>query len=113
MNWRSRLKESDKRLNHKILSTCRSGVEGITKTETSARSPEKIFLKPFVFNSTHGPDLRIPANCHPKYKWWAGGQSIAETLLEINAPKTLWLNHVDPTLNKRGWNLMAKHFGQG
>lgn len=29
--------------------------------------------------------LIIPFNCHPKYKWWATGQSTIETLKELDA----------------------------
>lgn len=31
--------------------------------------------------------LVIPFNSNPKYHWWAGGQSIIETLKELNAPE--------------------------
>jgi hypothetical protein len=30
-------------------------------------------------------ELIIPFNADPRYRWWAGGQSIAQTLLELNA----------------------------
>ncbi len=32
-------------------------------------------------------DLRMP-------RWWAGGQSIAETLAELNAPPEVWRRYV-------------------
>jgi hypothetical protein len=31
--------------------------------------------------------LVIPFNSEPKYHWWAGGQTILETLRELRAPK--------------------------
>ena len=39
------------------------------------------YPKPFIIND----ELRIPGNCHPKYKWWAGGQSVITTLLDLEA----------------------------
>lgn len=30
-------------------------------------------------------ELRIPSNCHPKYKWWADGQTVLATLVELKA----------------------------
>ena len=32
-------------------------------------------------------ELIIPCDAEPKYRWWAGGQSIRETLRELHAPK--------------------------
>lgn len=39
------------------------------------------YLKPFIVND----ELQIPGNCHPRYKWWAGGQTVMATLLELKA----------------------------
>ncbi len=39
------------------------------------------YPKPFIFND----ELRIPGNCHPRYRWWAGGQTVMTTLLELEA----------------------------
>ena len=33
-----------------------------------------------------GSDLLIPIDAHPRYRYWAGGQSLIETLNEIGAP---------------------------
>jgi len=30
-------------------------------------------------------ELIIPLTCDPRYRWWSGGQSIAQTLIELNA----------------------------
>lgn len=38
--------------------------------------------------------LVISFECDPKYRWWAGGQSIAETLQELNAPTEVWRRYV-------------------
>lgn len=35
-------------------------------------------------------DLIIPFNSLKKYRWWQGGQSLAETLVELNAPIKTW-----------------------
>jgi hypothetical protein len=37
---------------------------------------------PYIDNSGH---LVIPFNSDPKYQYWNGGQSLAETLHELNA----------------------------
>lgn len=38
--------------------------------------------KPYI--DEHGI-LVIPFSCSPKFRWWAGGQTILETLQELNA----------------------------
>lgn len=39
---------------------------------------------------TEAGDLHIPFNSHPRYHWWSGGQSIVQTLAELNAPADVW-----------------------
>jgi len=34
--------------------------------------------------------LVIPSHSDPKYQWWAGGQSIADTLNELDVPIEVW-----------------------
>ncbi len=58
--------------------------------------------KPFIKN---GSELIIPSGCHSKYKWWEDGQSIFETLLEIDAPDSL----IDCHIGKLG---SPKHYQQ-
>ena len=38
--------------------------------------------KPFLKNK----NLVVPIDCPQQYQWWNGGQSITETLNELNAP---------------------------
>jgi hypothetical protein len=52
------------------------------KTKAKKKRPTAV---PFL--DTHG-NLVIPIDCDPKYRWWDGGQSIAETLNEINTQVT-------------------------
>jgi len=40
-------------------------------------------------------ELIIPLDCNPRYHWWAGGQSIAETLAELNAPPEVWARYTE------------------
>jgi len=47
--------------------------------------------KPYIQD---GSELVVPANTSDKYRWWAGGQSIFETLLELNAPDGLIDKHI-------------------
>ena len=40
--------------------------------------------------------IRIPFDSHPKYHWWAlDGQSVLETLIELNAPWTVAKAYLD------------------
>ncbi|MGE0821765.1 MAG: hypothetical protein AB7G75_34075 [Candidatus Binatia bacterium] len=39
-------------------------------------------------------ELIIPSNCDSRYRWWAGGQSVAQTLAELNAPAEVWRRYV-------------------
>lgn len=55
--------------------------------------------KPFIINS----ELRIPGNCELKYKWWAGGQSIFDILLELGAPDSVIVKYIDPILTAEAW----------
>lgn len=64
--------------------------------ETTSDTPENNnFTEPYIHNGTDGFELRIPSGCDPKYKYWAGGQSVVDTLAELKAPKELWQVHID------------------
>ena len=52
-------------------------------------------------------ELIIPGNCPEKYKWWKDGQSIFETLLELDAPDTLFEKYVTEG-NSRNWGRWQK-----
>ena len=49
----------------------------------------------------HGPyinargELIIPCDCEPRYRYWAGGQSVAATLRELHAPPEMWARYTD------------------
>jgi hypothetical protein len=47
-------------------------------------------LRPFINDRD---ELVIPSTAAPRYHWWAGGQSIAATLLELNAPPEIWTRY--------------------
>jgi hypothetical protein len=58
------------------------------KKELTAFKPDLIRIlrnnsKPYV--DEHGI-LIIPFDSDPKYHWWASGQSVIETLRELNTP---------------------------
>jgi hypothetical protein len=40
-------------------------------------------------------ELILPFTSDPKYHWWAGGQSILETLRELGAPPDVVARYVD------------------
>ncbi len=68
------------------------------------------YPKPFITNG----ELRIPLDCHPTYKWWNGGQTIYETLTELEAPRRVWLSHLDHTLKLvRGESYKATFLAKG
>lgn len=51
-----------------------------------------LMTKPYL---TPAGELRIPFTADKKYHWWAGGQSLAETLHELNAPPDVWRRYVE------------------
>lgn len=45
------------------------------------------WVKPFI---TEAGELIIPPEAHPKYRWWyPDGQSVFQTLKELNAPQSV------------------------
>ena len=61
-------------------------------------------LMPYIKNES---ELIIPGNCPEKYKWWKDGQSVFETLLELDAPDTLFEKYVTEG-NPRSWGRWQK-----
>ncbi len=61
------------------------GKQSAQKTIEPAIEP-----KPFLKNN----ELIIPSDCAQKYRWWQGGQSIFETLQELEAPVDLMEQHI-------------------
>jgi len=49
-------------------------------------------LKPYL---TENDELIIPSDAPVKYKWWNGGQSVKETLKELNATEEVVRRYVD------------------
>src|SRR5262245_47707252 len=41
-------------------------------------------------------ELLIPLDSHPRYHWWAGGQSLYVTLCELDAPPAVIAKYVKP-----------------
>ena len=56
--------------------------------------------KPYLKN---GSELIIPSGCNPKYRWWDKGQSIFETLLELDAPDSLIENNIGELGSSKHW----------
>jgi hypothetical protein len=50
-----------------------------------------LLTRPYL---TDEGELRIPCAAAPRYRWWDRGQSIAETLQELNAPAEVWRRYV-------------------
>jgi hypothetical protein len=55
-----------------------------------AQQPER----PHPYLTPQG-DLIVPCDCDVRYRWWAGGQSVAATLAELNAPPEVWPRHTE------------------
>ncbi|SRR5712692_6117453 len=51
-------------------------------------------LNPRPYINQRG-ELIIPFDSDPRYHWWAGGQSIAATLAELNAPPDVWARYTE------------------
>ncbi len=51
----------------------------------------RLLTRPYL---TPTGELRIPFTADPRYHWWKGGQSIAQTLQELNAPPDVWRRYV-------------------
>jgi len=45
--------------------------------------------------------LRIPFDSDPQYHWWAGGQSIADTLTELSVPTEVWEKYTNEPYPKK------------
>lgn len=63
------------------------------RQEIRARKTEILRLLTHPYLTDNG-ELRIPFTADPRYHWWKGGQSIAETLAELNAPPDVWRRYV-------------------
>lgn len=50
-----------------------------------------LLTRPYI--NTRG-ELIIPLTCHRRFHWWNGGQSLVETLQELNAPSEVWRRYV-------------------
>lgn len=72
---------------------------GLTADDTAAIIANKLELlalleppiaRPYL---TDDNELRIPFTAHPRFHYWAGGQSIWQTLAELRAPLATWKRH--------------------
>src|SRR6266481_5318361 len=50
--------------------------------------------KPFIDGSGN---LVIPSSAPDRYRWWAGGQSVQQTLIELNANEETMKKYMDQT----------------
>ena len=57
-------------------------METETKQITDCNVPTSVISLPFIDKNN---DLIIPCSTELKYRWWQGGQSVLETLLELGA----------------------------
>ncbi len=67
-------------------------------------SDDADYPKPCIVNN----ELRIPRNCAPKFRWWQNGQSIFNTLLELDAPDELIEQHIGFITTPDAWRRWMK-----
>lgn len=53
-------------------------------------------------------ELVIPLTAPDKYRWWAGGQSIFETLLELDTPDSVIEHYIGPITSPADWRRWQK-----
>ena len=53
-------------------------------------------------------ELIIPLDCQEKYRWWAGGQSIFETLIELNAPDSVFEKYIGSVTSSCSWRQLQE-----
>lgn len=73
-----------------------SDTNDISRLATLAGKETK---KPFL----HHGELRIPMDADDKYRYWAGGQSIFDTLLELSAPDSVIEKYIGKIENPNDW----------
>lgn len=65
--------------------------------------PPNGWSTPYLEETATGKRLAIPFDCHPKYRWWTeGGQSVGQTLLDLDAPYEVAVRYW-PGLTKEEW----------
>jgi TubC N-terminal docking domain len=66
------------------------------RSELKQRKPEILALlsQPLPYINSRS-ELIIPFNADPRYRYWAGGQSIAATLRELRAPPEVWARYTE------------------
>jgi hypothetical protein len=66
------------------------------RSELKQRKPEILALlsQPLPYITSRG-ELIIPFASDRRYHYWAGGQSITHTLMELNAPPDIWRRYVE------------------
>jgi hypothetical protein len=61
--------------------------------------------KPYIKNCS---ELILPMDAADKYRWWAGGQSVFDTLLELDALNALIESHLDGIGSSKNWERWKK-----
>lgn len=68
--------------------------------------------KPYLKDGT---ELVIPLNAPDKYRWWAGGQSIFDTLLELDAQDSIidhYIGEIESPADWRRWKKIRNRDGE-
>ncbi len=64
------------------------------------KQPVPAIVTPYLKDSG---ELIIPLDCQEKYRWWAGGQSIFETLIELDAPDNVFEKYIGSVTSSCSW----------
>lgn len=87
-------------INKSFLDCTREEILKIAEAVYSCPDPEFVpasgWLKPILYQTEDGrTGLSIPLAAHPKYRWWTPeGQSLQETLIELQAPYEVAKQHI-------------------
>lgn len=100
--------EAAKLLNKSFLECTREEILQLCEILFSCPNSEEVpasgWAKPLLYQTEDGRrGLSIPLAVHPKYRWWTPkGQSLEETLIELEAPFDIAQQHI-PHLTEEAW----------
>ena len=83
-----------------FLDCTREEIMTICEAVYSCPDPEFVpasgWAKPIIYRTEDGrTGLSIPLAAHPKYRWWTpDGQSVEQTLIELQAPFDIAKNYI-------------------
>lgn len=96
-------------INKSFMECTREDIEKLVSAVFSCPDMQEVpaggWVKPILYQTEDGRrGLSIPYAAHPKYRWWTPtGQSVEQTLLELQAPYDIAKQYVQHTTEEE-WN---------